>query len=557
MINIEIKPSQKVNGELSAFISFPYDNELVGILRNQTSRFWHAEQKIWEVPATKLSVVVSQFGQRPIRITGYFEPAKPAVVVEMPDGFSFKTKPFQHQIEGFIHGLKFDRFLLGDEQGLGKTKQVIDIAVAKKLTKGYKHCLIIAGVNGLKWNWEHEIKTHSHEQSLIIGTRLRKNGKPIVGSNADKLADLQNLPEDIYFLITNVESLRDKAIQEKISELCKSGAIEMVAIDEIHKCKNPSSQQGKAILKVLPETRIALTGTPLMNQPLDLYVIMKWLGFEKHGFFQFKKHYCVMGGYGGYEVVGYRNLAELKENLDAIMLRRLKKETLDLPEKLYSIEYVEMTKEQAKIYDEVRTALKSEIDKIKLSPNPLVQLIRLRQATGYTGILSTSVKESAKLDRLEEIVEELVANNQKCIIFSNWTEMTHAVEERLAQYHPAVITGETRNRQEEQARFTTDSNCKCIIGTIGAMGTGLTLTAGSTVIFLDSPWNRANKEQAEDRAHRIGTTSTVNIITIVCKNTIDERIEDLIYSKGAMADLLVDGKVNGTKQADIVDYLLA
>ena len=89
------------------------------------------------------------------------------------------------------------------------------------------------------------------------------------------------------------------------------------------------------------------------------------------------------------------------------------------------------------------------------------------------------------------------------------------------------------------------------------MGTGFTLTAASTVIFVDSPWNRAKKEQAEDRAHRIGTTSTVNVITLVCKNTIDERIEDLIYSKGAMADLLVDGKVNGAKQADIVDYLLA
>ena len=101
-----------------------------------------------------------------------------------------------------------------------------------------------------------------------------------------------------------------------------------------------------------------------------------------------------------------------------------------------------------------------------------------------------------------------------------------------------------------------DPKCKCIIGTIGAMGTGLTLTAASTVIFLDSPWNRANKEQAEDRAHRIGTKSTVNIITIVCKDTIDERIEELVYKKGLMADALVDGRITEGRE-QVVDFLLS
>ena len=135
-------------------------------------------------------------------------------------------------------------------------------------------------------------------------------------------------------------------------------------------------------------------------------------------------------------------------------------------------------------------------------------------------ILSSQIKESAKLDRLEEIVEELVENGEKAIIFSNWTDMTGPTMERLRRFNPAIITGETKDRKEQQERFMTDSRCKVIIGTIGAMGTGLTLTAASTVIFLDSPWNRANKEQAEDRAHRIGTTSNVNIITLVRKDTL-------------------------------------
>ena len=553
MVNITIREAEKVNGDLSAFISFPYDSELVGIMRTQSSRFWHAAQKEWEIPAKKLVAVINQMGNRQITLTGEYKELEEKKI-KMPKGFEFKTKPFEHQIEGFEYGLKYDRFLLGDEQGLGKTKQVIDIAVAKKITKKYKHCLIICGVNGLKWNWQAEIGVHSNESSWILGTRYNGKGKAIVGSSKDKLADLNNLP-DSYFLITNVESLRDKGICDKIKELCDKGTIGMVAIDEIHKCKNPASQQGKAILKILPETRIAMTGTPLMNTPLDLFIVLKWLGFEKHSFFQFKKHYCVMGGYGGYEVVGYKNLAELRQELDNVMLRRLKSDVLDLPEKVHTTEYVEMTAKQTLLYKQVRDAIRADIDKIKVSPNPLAQLIRLRQATGWTGILSSSIAESAKMDRMVELVEDATAEGGKAIIFSNWEEITKIAKVKLKAYNPAYITGTVKDRQKEVDKFQNDSKCKVIIGTIGAMGTGLTLTAGQTVIFLDEPWNKANKDQAEDRAHRIGTTGTVNIITIVCKDTIDERIREIVDEKGEMADALVDGKVDMNKP-EIIDFLL-
>ena len=122
-------------------------------------------------------------------------------------------------------------------------------------------------------------------------------------------------------------------------------------------------------------------------------------------------------GFGGYEIVGYRNLGELQEQLNDIMLRRRKEDVLDLPEKLYIDEYVEMTSKQAQIYKEVSMEIKANIDKIKMANNPLAELIRMRQATGYTGILSSTISESAKIDRLEELVEESVANNKKVVIF--------------------------------------------------------------------------------------------------------------------------------------------
>lgn len=554
MIKINIREANKVNGEQSAYFSFPYNNTILGVIRSLPSRYWHADSKEWEVPTKKLPELLEQLEAFEIEMTGTVVKEK-VLNHDVPADFNFKTNPYSFQMEGFLFGLKHDKFLLGDEQGTGKTKQSIDIAVAKKLSRGYKHCLVVCCVNGTKWNWQNEISVHSNESGYILGTRKRANGKEVIGSTKDKLADLNNLP-DSYFIITNIESLRDKEIADKLKQLCASGEIGMIVADEIHKCRNSASQQAKGLGKVQAESMIALSGTPLMNNPIDLYFIMKWLGFEKHSLYQFKNHYCIMGGYGGYEIIGYKNLAELQENLNDIMLRRLKKDVLDLPEKVYSTEYVEMGTKQATIYNEVLKAVKENIDKIKVSPNPLDQLIRLRQATGYPGILSSAVMESAKLDRLEELVAEAVESGDKCLIFSNWTTMTDAIETRLKAYFPAVITGETVDRVAQEKKFMEDDRCKCIIGTIGAMGTGLTLTAGSTVIFVDEPWNRGNKEQAEDRAHRIGTKNSVNIISLITKNTIDERIHEIIYKKGMMADMLVDGTVDIT-QENLLDMLLS
>lgn len=567
MINCTITKSDKLQEEYAIFISFEYDYKIVDAVKALPNRFYNPDKKEWEVPLNALPILLEKLDWLEWHIESEeYIPVITESNVEIPSDFSFKTSPFEHQIEGFKYGLVHDRWLLGDEQGLGKTKQVIDIAVAKKYQKGYKHCLIICGVNGLKWNWINEIKTHSDEAGWILG-QYRKNtvsGQEFaIGSNKDKLDDLNKLGSDNhldshYFLITNVESLRNKEIADKIQTLCKSGEIGIVAIDEIHKCKDPNSQQGKGILKVNPECKIAMTGTPLMNSPMDIYIILKWLGMETHSFFSFKNHYCVMGGYGGYQILGYRNLDELQSKVDSIMLRRCKDDVLDLPDKIHVNEYVEMGKEQLSIYKQVTDEIKDDIDQIAVSPNPLAQLIRLRQATGYPGILSSTVTQSAKLDRMDELVEEAIENNQQIVIFSNWTKITEVVFKRLSKkYKVSMITGETPDevRQSNVTDFQ-EGKFDIMVGTIGAMGTGLTLTAGTVEIFLDEPWNRALKAQAEDRCHRIGQQSKVTIYTLIAKNTIDERINDIVIQKGEMSDALIDGKPNMDKR-QLLDYLIS
>lgn len=559
MIRINLAKAIHLNGEFSLFVTFDFDMKIVNVIRQFPIKFWNADEKIWELPLNKLGEFVQALPDEDFDISGqYVSLEKPKAVI--PAGFEFKTTPYEHQLVGFDYGLQYDRWLLGDEMGLGKTKQVIDIAVAKKLAKGYKHCLIICGVNGLKWNWRNEVYTHSNEGAYILGQKT-KGDRISIGSNQDKYNDIVNLlAHDEYFIITNVESLRDEVIAEALQQACQCGLIGMIAFDECHKCKNPSTQQGKGILKLQAETMIAMTGTPLMNQPMDLYIILKWLGYEKHAFYSFKKHYCVYGGFGGYEIMGYKNLDELQERLNDIMLRRKKEEVLDLPEKTYIDEFVDMTPAQKKIYNEVTQEIKDNIDQIEMANNPLAELIRMRQATGYTGILSSTIQESAKIDRMMELVEEAVSNGKKVIIFSNWTQMTDVIDDRLneAGYKVGQITGQTPDNERQLLvdTFQNTDMLQVMLGTSGAMGTGITLSKATVEIFMDEPWNMGLKEQCVDRAHRIGQKNNVTIYTIMCKDTIDERIHTIVEKKGMMADALVDGKVVGNRK-ELLNYLLS
>ena len=235
-VNVKIANSTRCNGDYSLYVTFDFDMRIVEVIRSFSTKFWNAEDKIWELPLNKLTELTTKIDWCEFNITAdkYVTLDKPEVKV--PDNFKFKTNPYDHQIVGFNYGLQNDRWLLGDEMGLGKTKQVIDIAVAKKLIKGYKHCFIVCGVNGLKWNWRNEVYTHSNESAYILGQKVKGN-KISIGSNKDKLNDVKNLANiDSYFIITNVETLRDETINEELQKLCKDGTIGMIAFDECHKC---------------------------------------------------------------------------------------------------------------------------------------------------------------------------------------------------------------------------------------------------------------------------------------------------------------------------------
>lgn len=561
-----------------AYVYSDYNIELVEHIKGypSTLRSWNKETKEWEIHLSLVEYLVDFLVDNDIKHEMFGDVADSEILEDC----DFKLPPLPWQSEAVVYGMKHNKWILADSMGLGKTLSSLKVAEERKKAFNYKYCLVICGINGSKWNWLNEVNKFTYQKGTVLGSTKLRNGKVIVKSNDDKLNELKRLhggKNDIYYIITNIESLRYAKkvpnilksgkvsatkptkdvypLTDLLVEMCNSGEIGCIILDESHKAKSTKSIQTKQLLRLKADSQMALSGTPLLNKPTELWSTLNWLDIEKHSEYSFIEHYSIKGDWN--KIVGYKNLEELRQILSGCMLRRTKKLLVEqgyLPDKLPPItEYVEMDKEQQKIYNEVMESIRKDVDKIKLSPNPLASTIRLRQATADTSILSTKVHKSAKLDRLEELVADITENGDKVLIFSNWEEVTKRVRERLKDYNHIYITGKVKDEdvEKEKKRFMTDEKCSVAIGTIGKMGTSHNLQSASYVIFLDLPWTYGDKEQAEDRANRIGSKKALTIIELVCKNTIDEKIQEIVNVKKDLSDMLVDGKTSKRAEMDI------
>ena len=317
-------------------ISFRYDPTTVAKVKELAERRYLPEDRAWEIPAHELPALIEKVGLSNIKSeeavvqalnTKEIEDKREATQERLKGikpvrDFDFKTAPLPHQIEAFNYGMEKNSLLIGDEQGLGKTKESIDICVARK--KELIKTLIVCGVNSVKYNWEKEIQIHSNEGCVMV------DGKTM-DVRVQQLNDWYR--GSSYFGVINIESLRNEKIQDALYLGIKDGYIGAIIVDEIHKAKNGGSQQGKALRFLKAPVKIGLSGTP-MNKAEDLWNILTWLGVERRSFYSFRNAYCTMGGFGGYKVIGYKNLDSLNAELNTVMLRRKKEEVLDLPPKL-------------------------------------------------------------------------------------------------------------------------------------------------------------------------------------------------------------------------------
>ena len=612
MINI-------VQNEDKYEISFRYDPYVIDIVKSVPGRRWNPDRKLWTISRDKLGWLLSRFegtiyesnlniqSNESLNVNRSIDVTSEIPEVDISD-VPFYVKegatPYPHQLDFMKWAIDRQRrgnmkgFLLADEQGLAKSAESMNLALYNRANNNFKHCLIICCINGSKFNWKNDIADHTRgaEVPYILGTRIKRDGSLRQDtSSKDKYDDLSTWKkfgkdEDLpYFLILNIEALRYKVgkgypIADVIIERIKSGDINTIIIDEIHKNASPSSMQGKQLLRIKKQTLdkcmwIPISGTPITKKPTDAFTPLRLV--EGHSFTSYWKwcqEFCVYGGYGDYEIIGYKNIPKLKKMLEHNMIRRLKADVIkDMPPKIRYTEYVINTPYQEKLYKKVAGEVRSQKDEILRQLNPMTQFLRLRQVNGSPELVDPELNidnvvwttpssvqsylsKNAKLQRLAELLEEIHERGEKVIIFSNWVEPLRTLYKFIrVKYKVCAYVGtmDPEERDRQKHIFQTNPEYTVMIGTIGAMGTTHTLTAATNVIFFDDPWNPSDKEQAEDRAHRIGTQYPVNIYTIVTVNTVDEKVQDILYTKQGISKYIVDNKLDLRNNPQLFDLLLS
>lgn len=536
MINISERVPVKCPGLSSLFIDFEYNPDVISILKSFDCKVYHKKEQIWELPVVYLSTLIDKLtliDDLKIELLPDSEDINNHYTLS-----NLKTPLFNHQIEAVEYGLDHHKWLLLDLPGCGKSLTSIAIAAEVKKRYGIKHCLIICGLNSLKFNWVKEINQHSDLSCRVLGQRLNKKNKVVVGSISDRLEQLK-AGIDEFFVITNIETLRDDNI---IAELLKqSDDYPFIIFDEVHKCKDPGSIQGAHLLKLVKaDYQIGMTGTLLLNSPLDAYVPLKWIGVEKSNYTTFKTLYCEYVGEHHNILKGFKNLDYLRYEIDKCSLRR--SNYSDLPPLTIIPEIVEMDNSQKIFYDNIVAGVTDEVDKVKLNTaNTLALTTRLRQATALPSILTSEHIPSAKIDRACELVDEIVSNGEKVVIFSTFKPTVEALRTALSEYNPVISTGDSKeNLIELIDSFQEDNDKKVLIATWQKVGTGVTITKATYMIFIDTPWTWGSFEQAYKRIHRTGSTKPVFIYELITGNTFDESVHEILYDKQALSEYVID-----------------
>ena len=556
MIKIEEKDPIKLSGLSSLFISFKYNQEIIDIIKSSEKYIYNKKDYTWEVPCTSLAYLLDQFTYVD-DITLILKKDDEEKIHYYPKLVSeYKITPFQHQLEAIEWGLNQDSGLILDEAGLGKTATIIHLAEELKEQKGLEHCLIICGINSLKANWESEIKKHSGLTSRIIGKRINSRGKVSYASIKERAEELMH-PIEEFFMIINIESLRFDDIVQALRTT--TNKIDMAVFDEAHKIANSTAAQAKGLLKLTKYAhKIGMTGTLITATPLNAYTPLKWIGVEKANLTNFKSQYCVFGGFGGHQIIGYKNLNMLKDEIDSCSIRRTKDIIKDLPPKTIITEIIEMSDEHRKFYESVKDGVKSECNKINLNTtNVLALTTRLMQATACPSILTTQDIMSSKVERAIELCDEFISNGNKVVIMSTFKEPLNLLKKLLKDYNPLLFTGDVSEDEFEKnkIKFQEDPKYKIALGTVSKAGTGLTLNAASYMICLNTPWNAANQSQAENRIHRVNNISPAFIYRLICQDTIDERVNKIIEMKQAMGDYIVDDKLDEKASNILREYI--
>ena len=418
---------------------------------------------------------------------------------------------------------------LADDMGLGKTLQAI--ALLSNLHEEKKKKSMVIMPKSLIYNWENEIKKFAPK--LKVGVYYGIN------------RDFSSLKK-VDVILTTYGTIRND-----IENLLEH-KFDLLILDESQNIKNINSQTTKAVLLLNAKKRVALSGTPIENNLLELYSLFRFLNPEMFGSVQrFTNSYIL-------PIQKYSDtstIEELKKKIYPFLLRRVKKEVLeDLPDKIEKLVYVDMNDEHRRFYEERRRYYYSLLEKNTSSQGNFDKFFVLQAINELRHIVSSPELEtkkiiSSKKEVLIENVIEAIENNHKVLVFVNYLSSIESICDSLKENKIKYLkmTGQTKDRQTLVDKFQNDSRYKVFVMTLKTGGVGLNLVSADTIFIYDPWWNTTVENQAIDRAYRLGQDKTVFAYKMIMRNTIEEKILKLQEIKNKLLDDLISEDNLSTK----------
>ena len=458
--------------------------------------------------------------------------------------YKFKTKPYAHQLKALEKSWDKEAYAYFMEMGTGKSKVLID-NLAMLYDKGKVNGALIVAPKGVVGTWYNNelpdhLPDHIDNKTVLWQAMISK-------TQEKKLNTLFETGEELHILIMNVEAFSTKKGVDFARKFlsCHSA---LMAIDESTTIKNPGAKRTKNILGLskYSKYRRILTGSPVTKSPLDLYTQCQFLDTWLLGhasYYTFKNRYAVMqtANFNGRSVkivIGYQRLGELSEKLKPFSYRVLKDDCLDLPEKTFIKRIVQLSPDQAKLYQQMKEkALAVLNDKMVSTTTVMTQLMRLQQITcGHFTADDGSTQEIPN-NRIDELTDVLGEIEGKVVIWGHWQKDINQIikaivkeydEKSVVDYYGLTPKNE---RQKNIDKFQTDPDCRFFVGTPATGGYGITLTAASNMIYYSNGYNLEFRTQSEARIDRIGQKYPMTYIDIICENTVDERIVKALRNK--------------------------
>jgi len=470
--------------------------------------------------------------------------------------YLFKTKPYKHQLDVFETSKDMQNYALFMEMGTGKSKVVIDNA-AYLYEQGKITALFIIAPKGayLNW-WYNELPAHMPDRIPVTQAYWTAGARKWQHEMMDALFD----PDDknLKILIMNVEALATKKGQDFAYKFLVVHEVFMT-LDESTTIKNEKAKRSKAAIRLgkMACIRRILSGEPIVRSPLDIYnqcafLDRSLLGFST--FFGFRNQFAIIekqyiSTHSFDKVVGFQRLDELQSLLKQFSARILKSECLDLPDKVYTIRYMEMEPEQKRLYKEMKEQALIELSQFEIVTAPLVMTKMLKLHQIVCGFITNNEGKVTHISdvRMKIIREVLDEAPGKVIIWAAYRHNIRQLEKSLGEHYGketvASFYGETPNleRQEIVKSFQDPhSTLRYFISHPRTGGFGITLTQATTVIYYANSYDLEARIQSEDRAHRIGQTSKVVYVDIICKGTVDEHITKNLRDKKNIAEVVMN-----------------